>query len=136
VRIGGFFAFSAALLVAGCASTQAPACGPGETSSVNELLYFGTVKPPGGVVSPEEWGSFLATVVTPRFRQGLSVWQASGQWQSADGSLTRENSYVLNLLHADSAEAEVAIKAIMVEYRARFHQEAVLRVKSPACVSF
>jgi hypothetical protein len=102
---------------------------------VNELLYFGTATP-NGVVSAEEWSAFLAGVVTPRFPQGLSVWQASGQWQSANGSLTRENSYVLNLDHPESTAAEQSIQAIGAEYKKRFRQESVLRVKSYACVSF
>ncbi|MGH8518509.1 MAG: DUF3574 domain-containing protein, partial [Panacagrimonas sp.] len=122
-------------LLGGCASLQRPACTSSEQHRVSELLYFGTAKP-GGVVSAQEWSAFLASEVTPRFPQGLSVWPAAGQWQSADGSLTREDSMVLNVLHADSAGAEAAIQAIVAAYKMRFEQEAVLRVKSHACVSF
>lgn len=102
---------------------------------VGELLYFGTEKP-GGVVTPEEWSVFLAKTVTPRFPQGLTVWQGAGQWQSAAGQLTREPSFVLNVHHPDTEAAERAVREIMAEYKSRFRQEAVLRVKSLACVSF
>jgi hypothetical protein len=122
-------------LFAGCATVREPTCAVGEQRMVHDLLYFGTAKP-NGVVSAEEWSAFLGSVVTPRFPQGLSVWQASGQWQSADGSLTRENSYVLNLDHPESAAADKAIGEIVAEYKTRFRQESVLRVKSYACVSF
>lgn len=122
-------------LLSACSALQGHACGPGEQPLVNELLYFGTAKP-NGTVSTEEWSSFLGSTVTPRFPQGLSAWQAAGQWQSADGSLTRENSFVLNLVHPESEAAEKAIQAIVAEYKSRFEQEAVLRVRSPACVSF
>jgi hypothetical protein len=124
-----------AVLLGGCATVREPACAAGEQRMVNELLYFGTAKP-NGVVSAEESSAFLASVVTPRFPQGLSVWQASGQWQSADGSLTRENSYVLNLDHPESAAADKAIQEIIAEYKSRFRQESVLRVRSYACMSF
>jgi len=122
-------------LLSGCSTVHGPACTSGEQRSVSELLYFGTAKPVG-VVSAADWSSFLAGAVTPRFPQGLSAWQAAGQWQSADGSLVRENSFVLNLVHPEGETAERAIQAIVAEYKSRFQQEAVLRVKSHACVSF
>jgi hypothetical protein len=126
----------AALAAAGCASVQRPACGVGEASSVSDLLYFGTAKPGGGAVTDAEWVDFLAASVTRRFPQGLTVWQATGQWKGNDGVVIREPSFVLNLVHADSPQSEDAIRGIVAEYKARFNQEAVLRVRSPACVSF
>jgi Protein of unknown function (DUF3574) len=126
---------AAVLVLAGCASPLSPRCQPGEQTWVNDLLYFGTAKP-GGVVSADEWSAFLGSVVTPRFPAGLTFWTASGQWRSADGSLTRENSRVLDLLHASSATSETAVAEVIAEYKSRFKQESVLRVKSYACVSF
>jgi len=122
-------------LFTGCSSVREPTCAGNEQRSVSELLYFGTAKPVG-IVSTEEWSAFLGSVVTPRFPQGLSAWQAVGQWQSADGSLTRENSFVLNLVHPVGEAADKSIQAIVAEYKSRFQQEAVLRVKSYACISF
>lgn len=110
-------------------------CGSGERRFVNDQLYFGTAKPTG-VVTSEEWTEFLRTAVTPRFPQGLSVWLASGQWRSADGSITHEASFVLNLVHPEDEPNESAVRAITTEYKSNFAQESVLRVKSYACVSF
>lgn len=121
-------------LLAGCSSLLHDSCAPGEQAAVSELLYFGT-NMPDGTVSSEEWTEFLSTTVTPRFPAGLTVWQASGQWQSSDGEPTRENSYVLSLIHPAHAQAETAVLAIVAEYKARFHQDAVLRVKAHACMS-
>ncbi len=90
---------------------------------------------PGGIVSSDEWAKFLSATVTPRFPGGLTVWQASGQWQSSDGKPTREVSYVLSLIHPADAQAETAVQAIVAEYKNRFHQDAVLRVKAYACMS-
>jgi Protein of unknown function (DUF3574) len=108
---------------------------PGEQGAVNEFLYFGTAKPKG-VVTAEEWSEFLRSVVTPRFPEGLTAWQASGQWKSADGAIAREASYVLNLVHPENEPTEAAIRAVVSEYKSRFQQEAVLRVKGHACASF
>lgn len=126
---------SLAVFLAGCSTIRESACAAGEQRSVSELLYFGTAKPVG-VVSTEEWMAFLGGVVTPRFPQGLSAWQAAGQWQSADGPLTRENTFVLNLIHPEGEAADYAIRAIVAEYKSRFQQEAVLRVKSYVCTSY
>jgi hypothetical protein len=110
-------------------------CKPGEQRAVNDLLYFGTSRP-NGIVTPEEWAEFLRSTVTPRFQQGLTVWRASGQWKSADGAIAREASYVLNLVHLDDEPTERAVRAVISEYKSRFQQEAVLRVKAHACTSF
>jgi hypothetical protein len=138
------FATTWVYLLAGCASTPAddaaraargPACAAGEQPTVNELLYFGMSKPAGGVVSSEDWAGFLRDVVTPRFPEGLTAWQASGQWRGNDGQIVREDSYVLQLLHPADAGREREVQAIVGEYKKRFAQEAVLRVRSRACMS-
>jgi hypothetical protein len=124
-----------AYILAGCAALPANNCAPGEKPMVNELLYFGTAKP-NGVVSNEEWSEFLRIKVTPRFPDGLTVWRASGQWQGKDEAITQEDSFVLNLVHHDDEDSDATIRAIANDYKARFKQEAVLRVKQPVCVSF
>jgi len=125
---------AALLYLSGCSALGTPACAWGERASVSEVLYFGANRP-GGVVSPEEWASFLREVVTPKFPAGLSVWPASGQWQGADGTLTEEPTFVLSVVHAREPSSEAGVRAVIAEYKARFQQEAVLRVKSPVCIS-
>lgn len=125
----------ASLLPAACVSMHTRPCGVGEQRMVEDKLYLGT-QTPDGAVTPAQWSRFLGEVVTPRFPQGLSVWEASGQWRSADGSITREDSYVLNLLHDGAAANEAAVREIAADYRQRFRQEAVMRVRTPTCVSF
>jgi hypothetical protein len=120
--------------LSGCTTMGAPGCAAGERASIAEVVYFGANKP-GGVVSPEEWSSFLREVVTPKFPAGLSVWQASGQWQGGDGTLTKESTFVLSLVHAQASSFEANVRAIIAEYKTRFQQEAVLRVKSHVCIS-
>jgi len=127
-------AFAAAHLVAGCASMAPATCRDGELAA-SDLLYFGTAKP-DGAVSAAEWSDFLRDVVTPRFPAGLTAWQASGQWRSARGSIDREASHVLSLVHPDDAASEEAVRAIVAAYKSRFRQEAVLRVTTRGCASY
>ena len=125
---------ASSLWLSGCSTLLTPVCAPGERASIAEVVYFGTNKP-DGVVSSGEWSTFLREVVTPKFPAGLSVWQASGQWQGSDGTLIKENSFVLSLVHAQESSFEASVRAIISEYKARFQQEAVLRVKSHVCIS-
>jgi hypothetical protein len=133
-RLARIAPMAVALLVAGCATGSGPACPAGERRSVDELIYFGTGMT-DGVVSDEQWAAFLRDVVTPRFPDGLTTWPASGQWRAGDGSLTLENTHVLNLVHVADDATEKAVQAIIADYKDRFRQEAVLRVKTHACVS-
>ena len=118
-----------------CATVPAPRCATGQQTAIQDLVYFGTDKP-SGRVTPEEWRQFLVETVTPRFPEGFSVWQASGQWRSASGAIVQEPSYVLSLVHPPSAAIDRSIEELVASYKARFQQEAVLRVRSDACTSF
>ena len=118
----------------GCSSMNLTTCSSDGRSAVQELVYFGT-DTPSGSVTPEDWAQFLSEVVTPRFPDGLSTWQASGQWRSATGAIIREPSYVLNLVHPDDVGANQAVQEIVSSYKTRFQQEAVLRVRSSTCMS-
>ena len=122
-------------LVAACASLEGPRCSAREQPAVQDSLYFGTGKA-AGFVSADEWSAFLERVVTPRFPSGLTVSQASGQWRGADGSIVRETTYVLHLLHGNDAPSEQSVATIVAAYKTQFGQEAVLRVRAKACMSF
>lgn len=143
-RCGLVGALFIAAACTGCASpgTQADAavprtarCTAGETPSINDLLYFGRAQP-HGTVTQDEWAAFLGDVVTPLFPAGLSTWPASGQWRDRSGLVTHEPSFVLDLVHPDDERSENSVRAIMASYKSRFQQEAVLRVRSEACISF
>lgn len=91
---------------------------------------------PMGKVSASAWREFLRKEVTPRFPKGITWWQGSGEWQMRDGQLVRERSYLLLLVHSPSAEDENAVREIVARYKARFQQEAVLRLSQPVAISF
>jgi hypothetical protein len=110
---------------------QAPAI------AMNQLeLFFGTDIKTHAAVTPQAWSRFLAEEVSPRFPDGLTIFETHGQWRGADGRIVRENSHVLVVLYRPDAASEAKIEAIRAAYEKRFHQDSVMRVESAACVSF
>jgi hypothetical protein len=109
-------------------------CGASSASQIRTTLYFGLARPKGSV-SELEWQIFLRDEVTKRFPDGLTVWQAEGQWQSAAGSIDREQSKVLLLVHGDTPAARQSVQAVIQAYRKAFEQESVLWESSRVCVA-
>ena len=136
MRLAGIVPLGAlALVLAACASVPGHACKGREQVVTQDLLYFGTATP-HSVVTSAEWAEFLLSTVTPRFPQGFSSWDGSGQWRSASGAILREASYVVSVVHPDDEPSERAVQDIIAAYKSQFLQEAVLRVKTHACASF
>jgi hypothetical protein len=99
-------------------------------------LYFGLDRANAAPVSEQEWLNFVDTVVTPRFGQGLTMFDVDGQYLMGDGTLIREDSKVIILLHDGSSTPSSDIDTIREEYKQRFNQESVLRIDSVSCVAF
>lgn len=78
----------------------------------------------------------VSIVRTDTWRHLDLDWPASGQWLSASGVLQRERTFILYIVHPDTPKCEQAIREIMETYRKAFQQESVLRVRSPARLSF
>ena len=142
----GRVSFQASLLFAlgltlGCAVTTAAArrsgaqeCGAATAAQVRTTLYFGSAKPTGSV-SELEWQLFLRDEVTTRFPQGLTVWDAEGQWRGTQGGLEHERTKVLLLVHQDTPAARQSVLALIERYRKAFDQESVLWETSRVCVA-
>ena len=99
-------------------------------------LYFGLARPGGAVVSEAEWKNFVSEEVTPRFPDGLTSWEADGQWKRDDGVIIRERTRVLLLVHDDTADARSKIDALIARYKKLFEQKSVMWEAAPVCVSF
>jgi hypothetical protein len=98
---------------------------------VTERLYFGRNIGNTLGVTDSAWAVFVREVVGARL-EGFTVWTAEGSWRG-----TREPSFVLEVVHPErSASADSAIAAIIVEYKRRFNQEAVLRVVTSGQASY
>ena len=109
-------------------------CGGALASQLRTTLYFGRTRPKGSV-SELEWQMFLRDEVTQRFPQGLTVWEAEGQWQTAAGSIDHEQSKVLLLVHPDTPAARQLVQAVIEAYRRKFEQQSVLWESARVCVA-
>ncbi len=111
------------------------ATAPADGGWVQDQLFFG-MRRGADTIPTAQWDAFLAEVVTPRFPQGLTVWTARGQWREDDGTITREPARVLLLVHRPTAADERSIEEIRAEWRRRFGQQSVLRVRGRVEASF
>ncbi len=116
--------------------TPSISCELGDSALVRDVVYFGRNKPVGGSVSDAEWQSFLTEVVTPRFPDGLTVVEGTGQWKGKNGVVERERSEVVTLLHNGKRAKRQAVVELIAEYKRRFQQEAVLHERMGTCAHF
>lgn len=115
------------LALAGCATPAA---------TVSDRLFFGRSIPGGGNVTEAQWNAFVAEVITPRFPQGYTLWNAWGHWKGDDGAQVSEDASVLEVVHPVDAAADAKLAEIAQAYRQRFNQEAVMGVRTPAGQTF
>jgi Protein of unknown function (DUF3574) len=114
-------------------AAAAQTCGSA-TPQHKTTLYFGGARPKGSV-SELEWQLFVRDEVTSRFPNGMTVWDAQGQWRGAEGQLAHERTKVLLLVHPDTEKARQAIRAVIDKYRKAFDQESVLWETSLVCAA-
>jgi hypothetical protein len=83
------------------------------------------------------WLAFLRSEVTPRFPDGLTVYDTTGQWRDpARNLIVREKSRVLRILVPASPLAQEKAVAIAEAYKKQFAQTSVGMVTRTACASF
>jgi hypothetical protein len=109
-------------------------CGASSASQIRTTLYFGLARPKGSV-SELEWQIFLRDEVTRRFPDGLTVWEAEGQWRTPAGSIDHEQSKVLLLVHPDTAVARQSVLGVIEAYRKTFEQQSVLWENARVCIA-
>lgn len=117
------------------ATAQVAECIRPARMQVRHELIFGTARAHGAPLGDAEWQSFLDSVVTPRFPDGLTVLNAQGQWRG-EGGLAKELSRILVIWIDRSPSRDADIEAIRSAYKERFAQESVLRIDSMSCVRF
>ncbi len=98
-------------------------------------LFFGQ-EVGGRVLSDAEWAAFLDAEVTPRFPNGLTVWQAQGQWRPPGGVLAREPSRVMLIELTGAGDERARLDAVIEAYKTRYHQKSVLLVEHSDCIRF
>ncbi len=97
-------------------------------------LVFGLIGKQGRV-SPRAWAAFMDREVTPRFPDGLTIFDGYGQWRDKRGTINKEPSRLMLIWYQRDAASDAKIEAIRTAYKRRFHQESVLRADEISCVS-
>lgn len=129
------FSFDGFVRAQTAAPVKAPAAVKAEKFFQTEL-YFGRSKPDGSIVTDDEWKSFLAEVVTPKFPDGFTNLSGRGQYRDKNGKIVSEPSEVLIVLYPSRSKniSRSKIEEIRAAYVKRFDQESVLRVDLPKTV--
>ncbi|RXT57039.1 hypothetical protein B6S44_00915 [Bosea sp. Tri-44] len=135
IRLG--FALLLAGSLAGCASLPQQACAPGQQPTLSAELLFGRKIGDRVGVSEAAFRSFVDAEVTPRFPDGLTILDGSGQYRDREGGrLIREPSKLVLIAMADEAGNREKLAAIAEAYKRSFSQQSVGLILKPACASF
>ena len=151
------FLATALLAMSGCASVrsadassatsslQGDALRPAQAAGwVRSELYFGvgeetgpTDRPQAEPISEATWRAFLDKEVTARFPDGLTVFDAYGQWLfRGAGEPNRLKTKVLVVLHEDTAQRRADIEAIRLAWKQATGHQSVLWSRHAVDVSF
>jgi hypothetical protein len=132
IRSACWLACAASLVALGGASAQTMSCTPPQKPMLDVDFLLGR-----GKASDARWRQFLAREVTPRFPDGLTVYETTGQWRDPQRkAVVREKSRVLRIIVAADELANDRIAAVAEAYKKQFAQKSVGIVTRPACVSF
>jgi len=88
-------------------------------------------------VSEHAFKRFVAREITPRFPDGLTVIDTTGQWRDpASGRILREPSKLVTIVLPGNDDDEARLGAVASAYKRQFRQQSVGVVVQSACVSF
>lgn len=134
-----FLLFIALLLIANpaAATAQPLSCRAPQKPMLEVTMFFGRGSTIRFGVSETRWSQFLATEITPRFADGLTVLDATGQWRPPQTTrILRERSKVVVIVAADEPQIHERVAAIAAAYKQRFRQQSVGIATHSVCASF
>jgi hypothetical protein len=110
--------------------------GAQKLSQVVELIFGRNIGSRTGV-SEREWSRFVDREIAPRFPDGLTILNGSGQWREpGSGKIIREPNKIVQIALPGQAEDFARLDEIAEAYKRRFKQHSVGVIVRPACVSF
>jgi len=101
---------------------------PGSGGWVKTELYLGGIQGGGQTVSEEEWSGYLTKVLTPAFPKGLTVYNAYGQIQQADGKIDRQPTRVVVIVHPHKTDQETSFSSVIQAYQRQFPGTKVMKL--------
>jgi hypothetical protein len=125
------------LTLAGSADAQLVDCLGGQRpSQVAELMFGRNIGGRLGV-NEADWSRFVDREIIPRFPNGLTVFNAAGQWRDkATQKIVREPSKIVQIVLPGQVDDIERLNEVVAAYKTRFKQQSVGMVVRPACVSF
>jgi hypothetical protein len=126
----------AVMLALGSPANAQTDCRLGKPQQVAELMFGRKIGDRIGV-SEAQWSRFVDREITPRFPDGLTVFDTKGQWRDRDRNrIVREPSKLVSIVLPGKAEDEARLNEVAAAYKRRFQQQSVAIVVRGACVAF
>ena len=98
---------------------------------VKTEIYFGRDLPGGREISRWAWADFMDKVLTRHFPKGLTVYEAYGQMQHADGRIEKQSTWVVAVVHPKDPAIDKAIRESIDAFRKQFNKAQVVYVSTP-----
>ncbi|MDD5033646.1 MAG: DUF3574 domain-containing protein [Methylococcaceae bacterium] len=99
-------------------------------------MYFGLSTDSGHTRIPDQqWQAFRDQEIVSRFPDGFTLYRGNGYWRN-DFDTYREPSELLMVVAPDIEATQKKLNEIAQAYIQRFHQQAVLQIKSQAVIRF
>ena len=123
--------------LAGGADAQLVDCLGGQRpTQVAELMFGRNIGSRIGV-REGDFGRFVDREIMSRFPNGLTVFNAAGQWrEKASDKIVREPSKIVQIVLPGQVDDIARLNEIVEAYKRRFKQQSVVMIVRPACVSF
>lgn len=112
-------------------STAAPASAATPVEWVKTEIYFGRDLPGGQEISRWAWTDFMDKVLSRHFPKGLTVYEAYGQMQHADGRIEKQSTWVVAVVHPKDPAIDKTIREIIEGFRKQFSKAQVAHVSTP-----
>ena len=113
-----------------------PCDGALQAQQVAQLLFGRNVEDRARV-SEADFNGFVAREVSPRFPEGFTVIDATGQWRDARrGTIVHEAAKIIEIVLPAGEDNRPKIEAIVEAYKLQFQQQSVGLIVAPACVRF
>ncbi len=97
-------------------------------SLIQKDLFFGRNIAGGGQVSEAQFQSFVDRVITPLFPNGLTIFDAYGQFLDSTNTIIEEPAKVVTLFVEDNSSSDRSIREVVAAYLQQFQQESILQV--------
>jgi hypothetical protein len=127
-----------AALFAGHASPASAACAlPNQKAMFVLQFFFGQTQKNGQPVPEQTWTSFLQNTITPRFPDGLTVYNTYGQsMNSTTHKLTREVTKMVMIATDNTAATRTRTIQIIDAWKKTANQDSVGLMTSTSCAMF